>query len=354
MTVVASDTFDGGTAGTTLPAYSSSWVKPSYAGVGNWVITDAGRVRCNGLDAVVYHTADPSSADYTVSADLYCASTGGQSPGVIGRASTTANTFYMARWSGGWQLYRRVGGSFGQISSTVSFTPSAGGTYNLKLVMAGSTISLYANGSGTPTISGTDTQITAVGKAGLRDSGGTSDSTCLHVDNFLVEEAGGGGAGIDATISGATLKTAARLSGGAMTAAPALSISGAILRAAARLTPGAMSASSSATIAGASLRTAARFTDAGMSAAPIVAGATLRTAARLTPGAMSASTGATISGASLRSAARLGADSMSSTAIIPGASLRVAARLYPGAMFVPGSITSVPPTRMGMRIGIGL
>lgn len=168
--------------------------------------------------------------------------------------------------------------------------------------------------------------------------------------------AGGGGAGIDATITGATLRTAARLTPGAVTAAPVVSISGASLRIAARLNAGSMSANTSVTVPGASLRTAARLTAGAVTAAPAlsIGGASLRTAARLTPGAMSASTGATISGASLRTAARLTAGGFSASPIVSGASLRTAARLYPGAMFVPGASSGTPGTRLRIGLGLGL
>lgn len=178
----------------------------------------------------------------------------------------------------------------------------------------------------------------------------------IEPQRIWVPVSAAGGGPIDATITGAALRTAARLTPGAVTAAPVVSISGASFRIAARLNAGSMSANTSVTVPGASLRTAARLTAGAVTAAPVlsIGGASLRTAARLTPGAMSASTGATISGASLRTAARLTAGGFGASPIVTGASLRAAARLYPGAMFVPGASSGTPGTRLRIGLGLGL
>lgn len=193
MAQFASDAFTG-TSGTELSAYSGNWTKHPSSGAGTFVISNANRCRKNSGDAneaIYYHSGSPASADYTVSADLVFVSSDVASPSVCGRMSTSANTFYMARYNtdlgGGWQLYKRVAGTFTQLGSTASATFTSG-TKNLVLRMSGSTIELYKEGSGTPTISATDTAISAAGKSGLRCGADTSDSTGLHIDNFSADD----------------------------------------------------------------------------------------------------------------------------------------------------------------------
>lgn len=194
-TVFASDTFTD-TDGVTLQAHDANWVKHTL-GAGNDILITANRaqLRVTG-EGFYYHSASPSSADYSVSVDLYTAS---YSPafnatGVTGRTSTTANTFYHARHrvTGGWELYKRVDGTFTLLGSSTVSTPSGGTTVNLKLDMAGSTIRLLVDGI--ELVSVTDTEITAAGKAGLRISNASSQTTAegLHIDNFSAEQAGSG------------------------------------------------------------------------------------------------------------------------------------------------------------------
>lgn len=112
--------------------------------------------------------------------------------------STSANTFYHARaqrvsgTSLNWQLFKFVASTATQLGSSVSQTIATSTAYNLKLNVSGTTIELYDEGGGSPTISATDSAITAAGFAGLRENGAATDSTLYHLDNFSAEEAGAG------------------------------------------------------------------------------------------------------------------------------------------------------------------
>lgn len=194
MAQFASDSFTG-VDGTTLQVYSANWTRhPSYSG--DTLIT-ANRAQYRGAgSSAYYNSASPASADYSVSTDLYVAS---YAPvfnytGVIGRASTSANTFYHARHGVGvgWELFRYVAGASTSLGNFFAELV-AGNTYDLKLDMSGSTIKLLVNG--VVTIEATDAGITAAGKAGFRvfNNAGTTSSTALHLDNFSADEAGGGG-----------------------------------------------------------------------------------------------------------------------------------------------------------------
>lgn len=196
MAQFAADSFTG-TAGNTLQAYSASWVPhPSYS-ANALIASERVRGPNDGSNTAYYHTGVPSSADYSVSADIYVQTNAFGKPAVFGRLSTSANTGYHARhWAGtGWQLYKVVAGAFAQLGPTVAQTLTAGNTYNLKLEMIGSAIKVYVDG--VLMISVTDTAITAAGKAGIsfRDATASSDTTLLHLDNFSADDIGGGGGG---------------------------------------------------------------------------------------------------------------------------------------------------------------
>ena len=198
MTQFASATFNG-TATTELSALDSNWVKHPTSGSGiTQVASDGARLR-HGSDvneARYYHSASPSSADYSVSADIIKVGSGGGSPAVCGRMSTTQSDYYYARYSsssGGWQLYvsRAAGTVVTQLGSTYTQTLTVGQAYRLTLDMVGSTIRLLVDG--VQRVTATEANLTAAGKAGLRDSNTAgSDTNYYMLDNFSADEAGGG------------------------------------------------------------------------------------------------------------------------------------------------------------------
>ncbi len=207
MAQFAVDTFTG-TSGTELSTYSANWVKPSYSGSSNWVISDANRARCEGANSTYYNTGAPASADYTVKVDVYIASDAAATPGVCGRLDTSAQTYYHARAARvnsttlNWELYKRVVGTFTQLGSSISQTIAVGNSYELKLSMVGTTIELYDEGGGSATISATDSAITAAGYSGLRENNTSTNSSRYHIDNFSADDVGG--SATDLTIQDAT------------------------------------------------------------------------------------------------------------------------------------------------------
>jgi len=197
----ASDAFTG-TSGTELHTYSANWTEhPSFTS-GGLAISDVDRARANngsGLVNCYYHTGAAASADYSVNADLFAKETSGgqQYAGVLGRTSTSASTFYMARYAGagtnGWQLFKCVAGTYTQLGSTSSQALTDETSYNVKLEMVGTAIKLYKEGGGTATISVTDSSITAAGQSGLwlyAVTGSTDNASGLHFDNFSADDAG--------------------------------------------------------------------------------------------------------------------------------------------------------------------
>jgi len=129
----------------------------------------------------------PASADYDVEAVIRTGSTG-TAFGVVGRASKTVSTFYMARWSAGFlQLYKFVAGTATEIGTGVAQTITTNTDYTLKLSMSGSTIKLFLNG--VQKISTTDTAIPANGYPGIRTNATTAS---VQYDSFSVTNMGGG------------------------------------------------------------------------------------------------------------------------------------------------------------------
>ncbi|NMC75391.1 MAG: hypothetical protein GYA56_13690 [Geobacteraceae bacterium] len=133
-----------------------------------------------------YASGVPGSPDYSVSADLYVVSdTSGRLSGVTGRASTSAFTFYLARYlrGSGWQLFKYVGGTFTQLGSSVAQPLTLGATYRMELRMSGNVISLYVDGQ--LLITQIDSAISAAGRAGYRLTG--TPTTGYHLDNLRAE-----------------------------------------------------------------------------------------------------------------------------------------------------------------------
>ena len=198
MAQFASASFTG-TAGDTLPAADANWTKHANSPAGaNIIISDANRGRGDAVNAnFYYHAGTPASPDYSVSATLFAkeANGGNMGIGVTGRNSTTATTHYLAWYYGAatdrWELYKVVAGAATLLgSSAQALTDETG--YQVELRMVGTTIGLYANGSSTPTISVTDSSITAAGKAGLRanqEAGSVGNTVGLHIDDFSADDA---------------------------------------------------------------------------------------------------------------------------------------------------------------------
>lgn len=153
---------------TNLTAHTSDsgagWVNhPGGSGV--YVIT-GNQARCTTA-GLIYCDAVPPSADYTVEVDLTKSVAGGNL-GFTARMSASAATFYMVRANSNGDvldLYRCVTGTFTLLDSA----PLAAGTYTVRLVLAGSTQSVYVDD--VLTLEGTDSAITDAGHIGMRESG---------------------------------------------------------------------------------------------------------------------------------------------------------------------------------------
>jgi hypothetical protein len=160
---------------------------PNFAGTAGAVLTAAGRLRWSSSGAQAFYASGiPSTADYTVAADLFVASLlSGINKGIAGRVSTSASTLYALRYvvsSGQWQLIKNVAGTSTTLG-TFNQALTVGQTYRMSLRMTGTTI--VANIDGTDIITVTDAAVTAAGRAGIYGGGGLeADSTGIHIDNL--------------------------------------------------------------------------------------------------------------------------------------------------------------------------
>lgn len=182
-----SDTFTG-VAGTTLASHVSdsgnTW--SISVGGGTSVLTNSNRLRSNSSVGLYVSNWIPASADYDVSEDLYFVNTLYDQTGVSGRAGAAAFTGYYATFMGGpsrVSLYR--GGNVTPLAS-FNVTVNTGETHNLKLSMRGTNIKVYWDSVSIIDVTPTGADIVnSVGLAGLYNQGTFSDSTGIHVDNFL-------------------------------------------------------------------------------------------------------------------------------------------------------------------------
>lgn len=175
-------------AGTSITSHTSENGGPvvantAFAGSAA-AITAANRLRADfSGNTIMTYTGSSSTADYDVEADVYVA-TISTAVGLIGRASTTAGTYYLLDYETGslaWKLYAIVAGS-NVATASFSQTLTIGATYHVKLSMRGTTITGSVNGSVVLTI--VDNNITGIGKAGFFFGGAQTNSTGFHLDNF--------------------------------------------------------------------------------------------------------------------------------------------------------------------------
>lgn len=200
MAQFASDSF-AGTEGQELAAYSGSWAK--VTGLTGAFEIVSGLIRASSTTSpCYYHSGSPASADYSVSADIYKPSTSADVIGVTARTSTGANTMYRASINQNadavnsqLQLFKFVAGVTTQLGSNTNVTHGTSTTKNIKLECVGSAIKVYWDGSGSASISVTDTAISAAGKAGVRAFSASSptDTNVPQLDNFSADDIGGGG-----------------------------------------------------------------------------------------------------------------------------------------------------------------
>lgn len=196
MTQFVSDSFTGSDS-TELSAYDANWVAHSASG-GRTASIKSNQANSDSFGETVYYRSEsPASADYYVASDVYvnansAPATSG-SAAVLGRVDSGANTWYLLQLDDSaneYSLYKRVSGSWTQLGSSVGVTPTVGVTYQIKLEMIGTAIKAYLAGSGSASISVTDSSISSAGKAGFRFD---AAANTVRLDNFDATDTSSGG-----------------------------------------------------------------------------------------------------------------------------------------------------------------
>jgi hypothetical protein len=187
--VLASDDFNG-TSGTDLSAYNSVWTKHPLIALGAMALSSTGRVYSSSNQTTLYYYNKQSTfADYSVSADFHYISSSATAPAIAARVNSTANTLYMVRYSqsGAFELFVFVNGGFTTLG-TFAQTLTVGSVTNLRLEVQGTSQRVYVDN--VLRISTNDTQVTAAGFAAVRAFSPAPDTntTGIHLDNFLVKE----------------------------------------------------------------------------------------------------------------------------------------------------------------------
>lgn len=184
MGIVASDDFDR------TPGDAISVGYPWTLASGSTVVISSGQRAYVTTNTATLYTQSGVvyPDDYEVSLDLFRLSAGGYSAGPIGRVSSSS-AFYHARYdtnSGAWQLYQ-----FGPAVLLGSWSESvAVGAYRrLTLRMVGDQISMLVDG--VERVTATNSVHSAGGVAGFRVLGMGTNTTGMHIDNWIAKTLGG-------------------------------------------------------------------------------------------------------------------------------------------------------------------
>lgn len=195
MSIFVSDSFTEA-GDLTLASHSgelgASWADHPHANYTTSFEIDAAsdRIWSSGT-AAFYASGLPPSADYYSQADFHHVSTISQNIAVCVRMDPTDDTMYIVRQNGGtiWEMRRIVSTSALTLvgGTSTSQLPTLGSFKTGRLVAQRDQLSFYVLVAGIWTlIIGpiTDTNITAAGRAGVRNAGVASATTGFHLDNF--------------------------------------------------------------------------------------------------------------------------------------------------------------------------
>lgn len=190
MAQLLTETFTGA-PGAALETYNPAWAKVSGT-TGTMQISSTGdrAVLLSGASAWYYRSnVTPPTPDYSVSADVYIASTtAGKNTAITFRGLATESTGYGVRVlvGTGISLIRYTAGVTAVlVTSGYSFTSME--AVNVKGVISGNSLSVYVNGV---LVLGpiTDSNIAGAGYIGMRAT--TSSGSQLQVDNLTAETLG--------------------------------------------------------------------------------------------------------------------------------------------------------------------
>lgn len=195
----ASDTMTD-TVGTLLTSHTgevgATWTAGGASSPGK--ITDANRVRCDGGGTGYgWHVASgsPAGVEYTVAVDVRVVDGSSSVAGVVGRAKASGGgeTCYLAIHRIGstrWELQKAVSGTYTSLG-TFSQVLATNNTYALTLDITDAAKRLLVDG--VERINSGDNAITTADKAGVWLETAVTNTTGMHLDNFVASDAAAGG-----------------------------------------------------------------------------------------------------------------------------------------------------------------
>jgi alpha-L-arabinofuranosidase B-like protein/concanavalin A-like lectin/glucanase superfamily protein len=200
--LVSSDSFTG-TAATPIASHAgetgATWVHQGGTSTTEQISSENRLRREGGGYSIDYASGTPSSADYSVEADLYARGTlAADSVGVLGRLDTATSSFYMARWEidKTWKIVKWSNNLPGTLATTAVLPDLVvGSTSRVRLQMSGTTLKLSVNGVQLLSVTDAVFPFTIVGKAGIMDGDGVlgtalkTDVAGLHFEDFQVTPA---------------------------------------------------------------------------------------------------------------------------------------------------------------------
>lgn len=179
-----------GTDGVTVQSTSAEITRLPKTSNDMLVYSNRATGQGSSLFSFYRRTTPPASADYTVTADVYCNNIPAGSSewlSLLARADATADTAYYAEvtYNGSsfaLELWRIVAGTAAQIGTQVTVSMSVGETHNLKFVVNGSNLQILWDD--VVKISQTDSNITAAGYPGFSSERTGSGLSGIRFDNW--------------------------------------------------------------------------------------------------------------------------------------------------------------------------
>jgi hypothetical protein len=169
----------------------ATWTEhPSLTAGAHRIATN--RLRCATSPSGHYASGVPASADYDVEGVFFVHTVAGNSVGMAGRMSTSADDCYLVRYAtgtGAWELVRDVGGTLTILGSWAE-TLSAGNSRTVKLEIRGTALKVYVDG--VERISVTDNTHSAAGRVGVRSDGTQAATARYHLDSITGTDVAGG------------------------------------------------------------------------------------------------------------------------------------------------------------------
>jgi hypothetical protein len=125
--------------------YGGGWT----AHVGTWEINSGKARQTNTTGGVMVATADSGSGDGTYEFDLTTNAATDFTAGIAFRFSDTSNwwRFFASSGTGNWRLIEHTASAGGTVRATYAVAPAVATTYHVKVVLAGTSISCYVDGT---------------------------------------------------------------------------------------------------------------------------------------------------------------------------------------------------------------